>query len=162
MLIAALFLELNCVVHNCWFIKRNNEFGWFGFFFTDLVRTCLDCFSGSGDSSVSQKGGAQNALVVGPSLQPKTQWVLYLCLVLLQRLTWTTMALLIFFMSFISSTGYIFSDILTINFFMYFLVSKCDHSVYLPSLVWICPCIFPLLFEMINWDTDHDWCAWLI
>ncbi|KAL9363729.1 hypothetical protein Peur_041602 [Populus x canadensis] len=29
--------------------------------------------SGPGDSRVSQKGGAQNALVVGPSLQPKTQ-----------------------------------------------------------------------------------------
>lgn len=42
-------------------------------FFTDLVRTCLDCFSGSGDSSVSQKSGAQNALVVGPSLQSKAR-----------------------------------------------------------------------------------------
>ncbi|KAJ6897871.1 protein pleiotropic regulatory locus 1-like [Populus alba x Populus x berolinensis] len=29
--------------------------------------------SGSGDSSVSQKSGAQNALVVGPSLQPKAR-----------------------------------------------------------------------------------------
>lgn len=118
MLIAALFLELNCVVHNCWFIKRNNEFGWFGFFLLTWLGRALIVFQ------------VQVILVFRKKVELKMHWLLaHLCnqrrgelslsvsaFIFTAKVSMNNNALLIYLIYLFCPAGYIFCDTSTTEF----------------------------------------------
>ena len=143
MLIAALFLELNCVVHNCWFIKRNNEFGWFGFFLLTWLGRALIVFQ------------VQVILVFRRKVELKMHWLLaHLCnqrrgelslslslsaFIFTAKVSMNNNALLIYLISLLSSWIYFlwyFDHWIS----MHFLTSKCgdvwNHVLFvIPALL---------------------------